>query len=143
MKRKKLIHFDLNEPVAKSATTFEVSPTINTLILNYCPKAVFVHIFAVYSLSKCGRKNFQIRKYVNCPGIPANLFESELFGHVKGAFTGAVQNRKGFFQTAEKGCLFLDEISELPLELQAKFLRVLQEKEIFRLGETQLQKIDV
>ncbi len=80
---------------------------------------------------------------VNCPGIPANLFESELFGHVKGAFTGAVQNRKGFFQTAEKGCLFLDEISELPLELQAKFLRVLQEKEIFRLGETQLQKIDV
>ena len=80
---------------------------------------------------------------VNCPGIPANLFESELFGHVKGAFTGAVQNRKGFFQAAEKGCLFLDEISELPLVLQAKFLRVLQEKEIFRVGETKLQKIDV
>ena len=80
---------------------------------------------------------------VNCPGIPANLFESELFGHVKGAFTGAVQHRKGFFQAAEKGCLFLDEISELPLELQAKFLRVIQEKEIFRVGETQLRKIDV
>jgi two-component system, NtrC family, response regulator HydG len=80
---------------------------------------------------------------VNCPGIPANLFESELFGHTKGAFTGAVQNRKGFFQAAEKGCLFLDEISELPLDLQAKFLRVIQEKEIFRLGETLLQKIDV
>jgi len=80
---------------------------------------------------------------VNCPGIPINLFESELFGHAKGAFTGAVQNRKGFFQAAEKGCLFLDEISELPFELQAKFLRVIQEKEIFRVGESQLRKIDV
>ncbi len=80
---------------------------------------------------------------VNCPGIPINLFESELFGHAKGAFTGAVQNRKGFFQAAERGCLFLDEISELPLELQSKFLRVIQEKEIFRVGESQLRKIDV
>ncbi|MBU1344373.1 MAG: sigma-54 dependent transcriptional regulator [Proteobacteria bacterium] len=80
---------------------------------------------------------------INCPGIPASLFESELFGHVKGAFTGAIQNRKGFFQAAEKGCLFLDEISELPLELQAKLLRVLQEKEITRVGETQFKKIDV
>jgi DNA-binding NtrC family response regulator len=80
---------------------------------------------------------------VNCPGIPVSLFESELFGHTKGAFTGAVQSRKGFFQTAEKGSLFLDEISELPFEIQAKFLRVLQEKEIFRVGETRLQKIDV
>lgn len=80
---------------------------------------------------------------INCPGIPATLFESELFGHVKGAFTGAVQHRKGFFQAAEKGCLFLDEISELPFELQAKLLRVLQEKEVARVGETQLKKIDV
>jgi DNA-binding NtrC family response regulator len=80
---------------------------------------------------------------VNCPGIPAGLFESELFGHVKGAFTGAVENRKGFFQAAEKGGLFLDEISELPFALQAKLLRVLQEKEIFRIGETKLKKIDV
>ena len=80
---------------------------------------------------------------VNCPGIPASLFESELFGHVKGAFTGAVQHRKGFFQAAEKGGLFLDEISELPSELQAKLLRVLQEKEICRVGETLTKKIDV
>ncbi|MBT3388082.1 MAG: sigma-54-dependent Fis family transcriptional regulator [Desulfobacula sp.] len=79
---------------------------------------------------------------VNCPGIPAGLFESELFGHVKGAFTGAVEHRKGFFQAAEKGCLFLDEISELPFELQSKLLRVLQEKEICRVGETQTEKID-
>lgn len=80
---------------------------------------------------------------VNCPGIPVNLFESELFGHTKGAFTGADQNRKGFFQAAEKGSLFLDEISELPLEVQAKFLRVLQEKEIFKVGESRLRKVDV
>ncbi|MDM8555118.1 sigma-54 dependent transcriptional regulator [Desulfococcaceae bacterium HSG7] len=80
---------------------------------------------------------------VNCPGIPVSLFESELFGHVKGAFTGAVQHRKGFFQAAEKGCLFLDEISELPPELQAKLLRILQEKEICRVGETLTKKIDV
>jgi len=80
---------------------------------------------------------------VNCPGIPASLFESELFGHVKGAFTGAFEHRKGFFQAAEKGCLFLDEISELPLELQAKLLRVLQEKEICRVGETQTKKINI
>ena len=79
---------------------------------------------------------------VNCPGIPAGLFESELFGHIKGAFTGAHQQRIGFFQAAEKGCLFLDEISELPFELQAKLLRVLQEKEICRVGETQTKKID-
>jgi two-component system, NtrC family, response regulator HydG len=79
---------------------------------------------------------------VNCPGIPASLFESELFGHVKGAFTGAIEHRKGFFQSAEKGCLFLDEISELPFELQAKLLRVLQEKEVCRVGETQTKKID-
>ena len=79
---------------------------------------------------------------VNCPGIPAPLFESELFGHVKGAFTGAVQSRTGFFQAAGKGCLFLDEISELSLELQAKLLRVLQEKEVSRVGETRVKKID-
>jgi two-component system, NtrC family, response regulator HydG len=80
---------------------------------------------------------------INCPSIPASLFESELFGHVKGAFTGAVQNRKGFFHAAEKGCLFLDEISELPFELQSKLLRVLQEKEVSMIGETRLKKIDV
>lgn len=80
---------------------------------------------------------------VNCPGIPATLFESELFGHVKGAFTGAVQSRNGFFQAAEKGSIFLDEISELPFDLQGKLLRVLQEKEISRIGEAHLKKANV
>ena len=79
---------------------------------------------------------------INCPGIPASLFESELFGHTRGAFTGAVQEKKGFFQAAENGSLFLDEISEIPFELQAKLLRVLQEKEVCLIGDTRAKKFN-
>lgn len=71
---------------------------------------------------------------VNCAGIPANLFESEFFGHVKGAFTGASENKIGKFEAANGGDIFLDEIGEIPLEMQAKFLRVLQEKSLTRIG---------
>ena len=71
---------------------------------------------------------------VNCAAIPENLFESELFGHEKGAFTGASTRRKGRFELADKGTLFLDEVGELPLQLQAKLLRTLQEKKITRVG---------
>ncbi len=80
---------------------------------------------------------------VNCGAIPENLIESELFGHVKGAFTGAVGNQIGKFQAADKGTIFLDEIGELPLQLQVKFLRVLQEHQIQRVGETKTTPIDV
>ncbi len=79
----------------------------------------------------------------NCPGVPPALFESELFGHVRGSFTGATQDTRGFFAAAENGSLFLDEISELPFELQGKLLRVLQEKEFTRVGETRHKKMDV
>jgi transcriptional regulator with GAF, ATPase, and Fis domain len=79
---------------------------------------------------------------VNCGAIPENLIESELFGHVKGAFTGAVANQMGKFQAADGGTIFLDEIGELPLHLQVKLLRVLQEKQIQRLGETKTTTID-
>ncbi|MBF0300902.1 MAG: sigma-54-dependent Fis family transcriptional regulator [Oligoflexia bacterium] len=80
---------------------------------------------------------------VNCAAIPENLFESELFGHIKGAFTGATESRAGFFQTADGGTIFLDEISELPFSTQAKLLRVLQEKEINMLGQKRPQKVNV
>jgi len=79
----------------------------------------------------------------NCGTIPETLVESELFGHTKGAFTGAVQSKKGLFEEAEGGTIFLDEISTLPLSAQVKLLRVLQEKELMRVGGTERIKMDV
>lgn len=80
---------------------------------------------------------------VNCGGIPDNLLESELFGYKKGAFTGADTNKKGLFEEADGGTIFLDEIGELPQPLQVKLLRVLQESEIRPVGESKTKKIDV
>ncbi len=80
---------------------------------------------------------------VNCGAIPENLIESELFGHVKGAFTGAIASRPGKFQVADKGTLFLDEIGELPLNLQVKLLRALQERVVVRVGDSKPEKVDI
>lgn len=80
---------------------------------------------------------------INCGGIPETLLESELFGYVKGSFTGAMETRAGFFQTAEGGTIFLDEISETSLSMQVKLLRVLQDKEVVMVGERRPQKVDV
>jgi PAS domain S-box-containing protein len=80
---------------------------------------------------------------VNCASIPKELFESEFFGHVKGAFTGAYRDRVGRFQLADKGTIFLDEIGEIPLELQGKLLRVLQESEFERVGDDVTKSVDV
>ena len=80
---------------------------------------------------------------VNCGGIPEGLLESELFGHVKGAFTGATESRAGFFHTADGGTIFLDEISEMSLSMQVKLLRVLQDKQICMVGSDRMRKVDV
>jgi transcriptional regulator with GAF, ATPase, and Fis domain len=80
---------------------------------------------------------------INCGAIPENLLESELFGHVKGAFTGAVANKQGKFQAADGGTLFLDEIGEMPIELQVKLLRALQERVVFRVGDTRPENVDI
>src|SRR5262250_2201180 len=80
---------------------------------------------------------------VNCASIPRELFESEFFGHVKGAFTGALRDRIGRFQLAHNGTIFLDEVGEIPLELQSKLLRVLQEQRVERVGEDHERQLDV
>ena len=80
---------------------------------------------------------------VNCGSIPKELFESEFFGHVKGSFTGAIRDRVGRFQLADRGTLFLDEVGEIPLELQSKLLRVLQEGEFERVGDETTRRVDV
>ncbi|MCF7792433.1 MAG: sigma-54 dependent transcriptional regulator [Candidatus Cloacimonetes bacterium] len=80
---------------------------------------------------------------INCGAIPETLLESELFGYVKGAFTGAHTTREGFFQSADKGTIFLDEISETSMMLQIKMLRVIQEKEVYMVGSNRCQKVDV
>ena len=94
----------------------------------------------IHNLSPRRHRNFS---KINCAAIPSGLLESELFGHEKGAFTGAVMRKIGRFELAHEGTLFLDEIADIPLELQPKMLRVLQEQEFERLGGTQTIRVNV
>jgi formate hydrogenlyase transcriptional activator len=92
--------------------------------------------------NRSGRKDRAFIK-LNCAAIPSGLLESELFGHERGAFTGAIAQKVGRLELADQGSLFLDEIGDIPLELQPKLLRVLQEREFERLGSTRTKKVDV
>jgi len=95
---------------------------------------------AIHNISsRCGRPYIKL----NCAAIPFDLLESELFGHERGAFTGAIAQKVGRFELADKGTLFLDEVGDIPLALQAKLLRVLQEQEFERLGSTRTHQVDV
>jgi formate hydrogenlyase transcriptional activator len=95
------------------------------------------------AIHKLGGRSEKAFVKLNCAAIPLGLLESELFGHEKGAFTGAIAQKTGRFELADKGTLFLDEVGDIPLELQAKLLRVLQEQEFERLGSNRTHKVDV
>ena len=118
-----------------------VSPTDATvLIMGESGTGKELAARAIHQHSRRANKPFIV---FDCSAIPRELIESELFGHVKGAFTGAVQSRPGAFVAAEGGTLFLDELGELPMELQPKLLRVLENREVKPLGSNQTTKVDV
>jgi len=98
---------------------------------------------AAKAIHKNSKRKFESLIVVNCSAIPSGIIESELFGHKKGSFTGALDNKKGYFESADKGTIFLDEIGELPLDIQAKLLRVIESGEFMRVGESKTKKVDV
>ena len=119
----------------------QVAPT-NSSVLLLGPTGTGKELFA-RALHERSRRHARPLVRVNCAALPPTLVESELFGHEKGAFTGAVGMRQGRFELADGGTIFLDEIGDLPPEIQVKFLRVLQEGEFERVGSSRSKKVDV
>lgn len=130
------------EPMRKAKKLLlKAAPTeLSVLITGETGTGKGVFAKAIHGLSKRRGNNFVS---VNCGAIPETLLESELFGHERGAFTSAVEQRKGFFETADKGTIFLDEIGEMPVETQVKLLRILESGEFSRLGSSDNHKVDV
>jgi transcriptional regulator with PAS, ATPase and Fis domain len=122
-------------------TVAMVAPTeLSVLINGESGTGKEVIATAVHSLSK---RNNRALVSVNCGAIPEGILESELFGHEKGSFTGAIGQKKGYFEVADKGTIFLDEIGEMPINTQVKLLRVLESSEFMRVGGTDTKKVDV
>ena len=142
------IQYNFTEIIGKSSAIRNVLETIetvaatdvNVVITGETGTGKELVARAVHNLSS--RKHTTLIK-VNCASIPRELFESEFFGHAKGAFTGALRDRAGRFQLADNGTLFLDEVAEIPVDMQAKLLRVLQEGEYERVGEERTRKVNV
>ncbi len=140
--------FNFEEIIGESAalkralSQVQISAPADTTVLLLGESGTGKELFAraIHNLSPRRTRTFV---KVNCAAIPSGLLESELFGHERGAFTGAINQKIGRFELADRGSLFLDEVGDLPLELQPKLLRILQEQEFERLGSTRTQRVDV